>query len=77
MLIKLKKLLCLMLNVTDETGVFRYPIYSIISCSEQMKKIIEKYNEEIIFKTIPLIDLPHERQENYYMPIFEEIECLK
>ena len=44
--------------------------------SEEMKKIIEKYDSEIIFKTIPLIDLPHGRQENYYMPIFEEIDCL-
>ncbi|WP_252248244.1 hypothetical protein [Clostridium sp. ZBS20] len=44
--------------------------------SKEIKKIIEKYDSEILFKTIPLIDLPHERQENYYMPIFEEIECL-
>ncbi|AGF54221.1 6-pyruvoyl-tetrahydropterin synthase [Clostridium saccharoperbutylacetonicum] len=44
--------------------------------SEEMKKIIEKYDSEIIFKTIPLVDLINKRQENYYMPIFEEIECL-
>lgn len=44
--------------------------------SEEMKKIIEKYDPGIIFKTIPLIDLFHEKQENYYLPIFEEIECL-
>lgn len=44
--------------------------------SEEMKKIIEKYDPEILFKTIPLIDLPNDRQENYYMPIFEDIECL-
>lgn len=44
--------------------------------SEDMKKIIEKYNPGIIFKIIPLIDLPHERQENYYLPIIEEVDCL-
>ncbi|EES48965.1 hypothetical protein NE172_13890 [Clostridium botulinum] len=44
--------------------------------SEKMKKIIEKYDPEMIFKIIPLIDLPNERQENYYIPIFEEVECL-
>lgn len=44
--------------------------------SEGMKNIIEKYNPEIIFKIVPLIDLEHERQENYYLPIVEEIDCL-
>ncbi len=44
--------------------------------SEKMKKIIEKYAPEILFKTVPLIDLKYKKQENYYMPIFEDIECL-
>lgn len=44
--------------------------------SEKMKKIIEKYVPQSLFKTIPLIDLNNGRQENYYLPIFEEIECL-
>ncbi|OOM73572.1 hypothetical protein CLPUN_44680 [Clostridium puniceum] len=44
--------------------------------SEGMKKIIEKYNTEIIFKIIPLINVEHERQENYYLPIIEEVDCL-
>jgi len=44
--------------------------------SEKMKEIIEKYNEEIIFKIIPLIDSYSERQENYYLPIFEEVDAL-
>lgn len=41
-----------------------------------MKKIIEKYDPEILFKTVPLIDLKYKKQGNYYMPIFEEVECL-
>ncbi|BCZ45490.1 hypothetical protein psyc5s11_15570 [Clostridium gelidum] len=44
--------------------------------SEKMKEIMGEYNGKIIFKTIPLIDSPHERQENYYLPIFEEADCL-
>ncbi|EKQ53193.1 MULTISPECIES: DUF1629 domain-containing protein [unclassified Clostridium] len=44
--------------------------------SEKMKKIIEKYDPGILFKTVPLIDLKHKKQGNYYMPIFEDIECL-
>jgi len=41
-----------------------------------MKKIIEKYDRNIVFKTLVLIDSLHDRQENYSLPIFEEIECL-
>ena len=41
-----------------------------------MKKIIEKYAPDILFKTIPLIDLNFSKQENYYLPIFEEVEAL-
>lgn len=44
--------------------------------SENMKKILEKFNEKIVFKTVPLIDLYNKRQENYYLPIFEEVEAL-
>jgi hypothetical protein len=44
--------------------------------SEKLKKILEKYVPNTEFKIIPLIDLKQERQENYYMPIFEEVEAL-
>lgn len=44
--------------------------------SENMKRILEKYNAEIIYKSIPLIDSHNQRQENYYLPIFQEIEAL-
>lgn len=44
--------------------------------SDRLKKLLEKYESNIIFKTIPLIDLENQRQENYYLPIFEEIEAL-
>lgn len=44
--------------------------------STRLKKIIEKYEPDLIFKTMPLIDLIHRRQENYYLPIFKEVEAL-
>ncbi|MBW6410332.1 hypothetical protein [Clostridium weizhouense] len=60
----------------DETEFLDILDRNLFLISEGMKKIIKKYNPRILFKTIPLIDLSHERQENYYMPIFEEVECL-
>ncbi|AGX41845.1 imm11 family protein [Clostridium saccharobutylicum] len=44
--------------------------------SEDMKNILEKYNANIIFKMLPLIDFDNLKQEIYYLPIFEEIEAL-
>lgn len=44
--------------------------------SDRLKKIVEKYEPEMIFKMMPLIDLKHEKQENYFLPIFEEVEAL-
>ncbi len=44
--------------------------------SKPMKEIIEKYDRDILFKTLALIDQLHKRQENYYLPIVEELEAL-
>lgn len=44
--------------------------------SEKMMKIISKYDTNTIFKILPLIDSKQDTQENYYLPIFEEIEAL-
>lgn len=44
--------------------------------SRPMKEIIEKYDRDILFKTLALIDELHKRQENYYLPIVEELEVL-
>ncbi|MCY6355717.1 hypothetical protein [Clostridium sp. ZS2-4] len=44
--------------------------------SEDMKKIIEKYDRDIVFKSLALIDQAHYRQKNYSLPIFQEIEAL-
>ncbi|AOR23493.1 imm11 family protein [Clostridium taeniosporum] len=44
--------------------------------SEKIMKIISKYDTDIVFKILPLIDSKQDRQENYYLPIFEDIEAL-
>lgn len=43
---------------------------------EGIKKIIEKYNSNILFKCTPLVDSMHNKDKNYFLPIFEEIRCL-
>ncbi|NFO88193.1 hypothetical protein FDC58_14135 [Clostridium botulinum] len=44
--------------------------------SKKMMKIISKYDTDIVFKILPLIDSKRHTQENYYLPIFEDIEAL-
>ena len=73
---KIEDILIFNVDCDDKTEFLDILDRNLFLISEGMKKIIEKYDQEIIFKITPLIDLPHERQENYYMPIFEEIECL-
>jgi 6-pyruvoyl-tetrahydropterin synthase len=73
---KIEEIVIFNVKCDEETEFLGILDRNLFLISEEMKKIIEKYDSEIIFKTTPLIDLPHTRQENYYMPIFEEIECL-
>ena len=44
--------------------------------SEKLIKVVFKYDPEMIIKDIPLIDVKRERQENYYLPILEEVNAL-
>ena len=44
--------------------------------SKAMKEVIEKYDSGILFKTLALIDQLHNKQENYYLPIVEELDAL-
>lgn len=73
---KIQDIIIFNVNCDDETKYIDVLDTQLFLISESMKKTIEKYNSEIIFKVIPLIDLPHERQENYYLPIIEDINCL-
>ncbi|WP_297430465.1 hypothetical protein [Clostridium sp.] len=73
---KIDDVLIFNVKCDEETEFLDILDRNLFLISEKMKEIIGKYDLGILFKTIPLIDLPHKRQENYYMPIFEEIECL-
>ena len=44
--------------------------------SEKLIKIVSKFDPEMIIKTFPLIDVKRNRQENYYLPILEEVNAL-
>jgi len=73
---KLEDMIIFNVKCDDKTEFLDILDRNLYLISEDMKKIIEKYDSEIIFKAVPLIDLPHERQENYYLPIIEEVDCL-
>lgn len=55
------------------TDVFDRQLYLV---SEKLKNILEKYDSDTIFKLLPLIDKENSRQENYFLPIFEDVEAL-
>ncbi|MCQ2017864.1 imm11 family protein [Clostridium butyricum] len=44
--------------------------------SEEVKKVFEKYDEDIKFKMIAITDFERSVQHVYYLPIFEEVEGL-
>lgn len=44
--------------------------------SERLKSVVEKYDPDVVFKFLPLIDKENKRQENYFLPIFEDVEAL-
>jgi len=44
--------------------------------SYEMSEILKKHDQNIILKTIPLIDQVNKKQKNYCLPLFDEIEAL-
>lgn len=65
-------------NVNAEDGCEYTDILDkqLFLISEKLIKIVSKFDPEMIIKTLPLIDVKRNRQENYYLPILEEIEAL-
>lgn len=53
--------------------VLEHPFFLV---SENMKNVMEKYDPNIIFKMMCLVDFENSKQSIYYLPIFEEIEAL-
>ena len=55
------------------TDILEAPIYLV---SEELKNILGKYNRNIIFKRMALIDREKQKQKIYNIPIFEPFEAL-
>lgn len=73
---KLEEVIIFNVKCTEDSEFLDILDRNLFLISENMKKIIGKYDPAIIFKTIPLIDLENGKQGNYYLPIFQEFECL-
>ncbi|AJG99815.1 hypothetical protein LF65_03252 [Clostridium beijerinckii] len=63
-------------NADKETNFLDILDNQLFLISHEMSKILKKYDEDIILKTIPLIDKINKKQKNYCLPIFEEVEAL-
>lgn len=55
------------------TDIISKPFFLV---SAKVKKIIQMYEANIIWKEMVLLNQAYERTERYYLPIFEEIDCL-
>lgn len=73
---KIQDTIIFYVKADEETSYLDILHRQLYLVSEKLKKLLEKYDSNIIFKAMPLIDLEHENQENYFLPIFEEVEAL-
>lgn len=55
------------------TDVIAKPFFLV---SEKVKKIILLYQPNTILKELVILDKIYEKAERYYLPVFDEIECL-
>lgn len=44
--------------------------------SERLKRVIEMYEPDTLFKLFALTSMEYRQQHNYYLPIFEEVDAL-
>jgi hypothetical protein len=73
---KIEDIIIYKVNASDKSEFLDILDNQLFLISKPMKDILEKYDDEIIFKTLALIDKLHNKQENYYLPILEEVEVL-
>lgn len=73
---KIEDIIVFKVNTSDRSEFLDILDNQLFLISKPMKEIIEKYDSGILFKTLALIDQLHNRQENYYLPIVEELEVL-
>ena len=55
------------------TDVLSIPFFLV---SARIKQVIQMYDSSIILKELVLLDKTNERAERYFIPIFDELECL-
>ena len=53
--------------------ILEHPLFLL---SDKLKRVVELYEPDTLFKLTPLIDLSRHLQKNYYLPIFEEVEAV-
>ncbi|AOR23487.1 imm11 family protein [Clostridium taeniosporum] len=53
--------------------ILNIPIFLV---SEELQRILSKYNSNIVFKMVALTDYKNLEQYIYYLPIFEEVQAL-
>lgn len=73
---KIEDIIVFKVNASDRSEFLDIMDNQLFLISKPMKEIIEKYDGDILFKTLALIDQLYNKQENYYLPILEELEVL-
>lgn len=67
---------CFFIKSNDNIDYLDVLDTQIFLVSKELRRILEKYNKNTIFKRFVLIDFENKIQNTYYLPIFEEIEAL-
>lgn len=55
------------------TDIISSPFFLV---SEKVKKTIQMYEPKTVLKELVLLDKEYEKAQRYYLPVFEEVECL-
>lgn len=55
------------------TDIISNPFFLV---SEKVKKVIQMYEPKTIIKELVLLDSKYEKVERYFLPVFEELDCL-
>lgn len=53
--------------------ILEHPLFLL---SDKLKRMMELYEPDTLFKLTPLIDPSRHLQKNYYLPILEEVEAV-
>lgn len=73
---KIADTLVFQVNADAESSFLDILDLQLYLISERLQKLIEIYEPGTIFKMIALIDRLQQRQHNYFLPIFEEVDAL-